>query len=154
MPPEIPNPPTPPHHAPLAISPDLTAVASFFNLSGYGASLSANAFTRKEHTDRLINIARTAEKEGDQLKALAMIQKTGLELLDITGQLATQRKTHVNQDGSTTSLEARTLSRLLTNLPSAETLNLAGVTVREPTETPAPLPAVNREAPPDDPVES
>jgi hypothetical protein len=110
----------PPIEPQQALAPDavqvpreISAVASFFSVEGVGAALAATNFTRKEHTEHLITIARTAEKDGDRLKALQMVHKISLDVLTVNGHLTKVSESHADPNGSVRTAEARTLHRLL-----------------------------------------
>lgn len=114
------------------LSPDLAAVSSFFGLEGMGAGLISTSFTRKEMTERLVNITRNAEDDSTSLRAMALLHNMGKDLMAMNGHLTNVKGTRTDEHGNTQTAEVtvRTLPpRPITTNPIADA---DGITVRVP----------------------
>lgn len=90
-------------------------------------------YTPAEEIGLLIDMVRTAEKDGDRLKALKQLQQRRAEILTNSGVLVKATKTNINSDGSQTTLSGA----LVTNLLNPDKRNIKDEKPEADTQTPA-----------------
>lgn len=128
------------------LPPDLATIASFFGMDGFAAALRSTAFSRKEMTERLVNIIRAPESDAVAINAMKTLHSMGRDVLELHGQVLSLQETRndPSDPDRTITASSRTLSHLLSHAPSTDpSIPPAGVTVRSPTphpELPPPSP--------------